>query len=381
MGDSGTFKSEAAALLQQHYGIGMNSRNLPGSWSSTANALEMLAFHAKDALLVVDDFAPQGSIADIQRYHAAAERLFRAAGNHSSRGRLDSSSRLREGKPPRGLILSTGEEVPRGLSLRARVLVLEQEKGVISPADLSACQADAAAGLYMFAMAGFIQWFACDYDRIQAAFHRRAAELRTAALMAGAHSRTPDIVASLQAAFEMFLDFCVYCGAIGSSERDHLREECWAALREAARAQADHQTASDPTARFLSLVRSAMNTGRAHLRVIDSDGTACSDESLGWRREGQTWKPQGDCIGWVRGDDADLEFTAAYRIVQIMAKDVNEPFATSEQILKKRLHEKGLLASTDKAHQTLTVRRKISGTTKSVLHFQRETLLPGASDD
>jgi hypothetical protein len=31
---------------------------LPAAWSSTGNALEVLAFHAKDALLVIDDFAP-----------------------------------------------------------------------------------------------------------------------------------------------------------------------------------------------------------------------------------------------------------------------------------------------------------------------------------
>jgi len=147
-GETGAFKSELAALEQQHFGAGMDRLHLPAAWSSTGNALEMLAFHAKDALLVVDDFAPQGSAADVSRYYATAERLFRAAGNRAGRGRLDSSARLREPKPPRGLILSTGEEMPRGHSIRARLLLLELSKGAITANELTECQRDGASGRY-----------------------------------------------------------------------------------------------------------------------------------------------------------------------------------------------------------------------------------------
>jgi hypothetical protein len=49
--------------------------------------------------------------------------------------------------------------------------------------------------------------------------------------------------------------------------------------------------------------------------------------------------------------------------------------------LKKRLHEKGLLASVDGKRETLTIRRTISGSSKEVLHFRRHTILPDVSDD
>ncbi len=88
VGESGAFKSELAALEQQFFGAGMNRENLPAAWSSTGNALEAVCFHAKDVLVVVDDFAPQGNVADIARYHAAADRLFRAAGNRAGRDRM-----------------------------------------------------------------------------------------------------------------------------------------------------------------------------------------------------------------------------------------------------------------------------------------------------
>src|SRR5262249_42736030 len=43
-GETGAFKSEIAALHQQHFGPAMDRLHLPGAWSSTGNALEALAF-------------------------------------------------------------------------------------------------------------------------------------------------------------------------------------------------------------------------------------------------------------------------------------------------------------------------------------------------
>jgi hypothetical protein len=67
-GETGTFKSAFVALFQQHYGAQMDRSHLPGGWSSTANSLEATAFLAKDAIFVIDDFAPQGSTMDIANY-------------------------------------------------------------------------------------------------------------------------------------------------------------------------------------------------------------------------------------------------------------------------------------------------------------------------
>ena len=368
-GETGAFKSELAALEQRHFGAGMDRLHLPGAWSSTANSLEALTFYTKDALIVIDDFAPQGSAADISRYYAAAERVFRAAGNRSGRGRLDSSTKLREPKPPRGLILSTGEEIPRGHSIRARILLLELTKGAISPCKLQECQGDAESGLYVAAMSAFIQWIARRYEETKAALAVRAAELRRK-LIHPAHARTADMIATLQAGVEAFLEFAQDCGAVDSEERKHLADRSWEALQLAAAAQAKHQVAAEPTARFLDLLRASITSGRAHLQTTEA-GRPERPESCGWHSDNQNWKSQGDCIGWVDGDSIYVESAAAYRVIQIMARDMNEPFATSPQVLKKRLHENGLLASIDAKRETLTVRRTIAGSSISVLHFSR----------
>jgi hypothetical protein len=156
VGKSGIYKSELATLCQQHFGPRLDARHLPGNWSSTENALEEVAFRAKDTLLVVDDFKPRGSPAEIASYHRKADRLFRAQGNHAGRQRLWRDGSLRPDKRPRGLILSTGEEIPEGEALQARLLILECSPKDIAKDKLTACQADAAAGLPAQALAGFV---------------------------------------------------------------------------------------------------------------------------------------------------------------------------------------------------------------------------------
>lgn len=378
-GETGAFKSEVAALHQQHFGAALNRLNLPGAWSSTGNALETSAFYAKDALFVIDDFAPQGNAADVSRYHAAADRVFRAAGNHAGRARLDSTAKLREPKPPRALILSTGEDVPRGQSVRARLLILELSKGSIETANLTQCQSDAHGGLYAEAMGGFVQWLAGTYEEKRAAFDQATLNYRASALRNMFHARTPDIVANLQAGFEMYLDFCVAAGVVNDTERQRLANRCWEALSDAAAAQAKHQAATEPVARFLSLLQSSFTSGRSHLDARNGGAPDRAPGSCGWRRENSgTWCANGDCIGWVVDDDIYLDPTAAYRVAQMMSRDVGDGLAVSEQTLKKRLHEKNLLASIDQKRQTFTVRRSITGSSKEVLHFFRETLLPKA---
>jgi hypothetical protein len=48
-GPTGAGKSELAALCQQHWGTRLDARHLPGSWASTGNSLESIAFAAKEA--------------------------------------------------------------------------------------------------------------------------------------------------------------------------------------------------------------------------------------------------------------------------------------------------------------------------------------------
>ena len=380
-GETGVFKSELAALYQQHFGAEMDRQHLPGAWSSTANSLEALAFHAKNTLLTIDDFAPQGSIHDVARHHAAADRLFRAAGNLAGRARLDANAKLREPKPPRGLILSTGEEVPRGHSIRARILILELAKDAINPAQLTECQRNAQAGLYVAAMSGFLQWMAGRYEEMRSGFLARVAQLRLTAQSSMAHTRTPGIIANLQAALEFYVRFAAECGTIEQAEEERLKSRCWEAFRALAADQAKHHAATEPTARFLTLVRACLASGRAHLETRQGKAPEQSPVSCGWRENAGGLSPLGQCIGWVDGEDLYLEPEAAYMAVQMAGRDGGESLSVHGPTLNKRLREKGLLKSIDTNRATLTIRRSIAGSQRDVLHFDRRTILPDDVDE
>jgi hypothetical protein len=381
-GPTGSYKSEAAALTQQHFGAGLDARHLPGSWSSTGNALEGLAFTAKDALLVVDDFCPAGSGNDVQRHHRDADRLIRCQGNRAGRQRMRADASLQPAKPPRGLVLSTGEDTPRGQSLRARLLVLEVSPGDFGPAPpepnpvLTACQRDAAAGLYAAALAGYLSWLAPRLEDVRGRMRAEQAELRDRARGDGQHARTPGIVADLALGLRYLLDFGETAGAVSKDERIDLWERGWAALGEAATAQAAQIASAEPAGLFLQLLSAAVASGYAH--IADEHGSEPREpQRWGWRPEeyytgegtGTRHKPQGVRVGWLAADELYLEPDASFAAVQRFARDQNESFTITAQTLRRRLKDKGLLASTDAARGKLTVRRTLQGARCDVLHI------------
>jgi hypothetical protein len=390
VGHTGGGKTELAALASQHFGAGLDARHLPGSWLSTDNALETLAFVAKDTLLVVDDFCPTGSQYDIQSLHRKADRLFRGQGNTAGRGRLRADGTLRPTRPPRGMLLSTGEDVPRGQSLRARLIVVEVPQNGIGAVDwqkLTDCQGKAAAGRYAQAMAGFLRWLAPRYRDLQRDLRSEISTLREQAYQSGQHRRTPDIVANLAVGFHYFLTFAQEVGGLGQAEAAELWQRCWNALGDTAAAQKEHQMGSDPVRRFLELLGAAISSGRAHLSNSNGDQPKHAT-AWGWR-EVETGtgdytrtdlRPQGEHIGWLDGGGIYLQADSAYAVVQKLARDGGDQLPVTLATLKKRLRERGLLASTEKhvsagrEVERCEVRRTLQGKRRWVLHFNAASL-------
>lgn len=381
-GPTGVFKTELAALVQQHFGAGMDSRHLPADWSSTDNALEGLAFVAKDTLLVIDEYVPRGSVQDQQRHHAKADRVLRAQGNNSGRGRMRADGTLRPSKPPRGLILATGEDIPPGHSLGARQFVIEVSPGDINVQRLSGCQQDAAAGLYAQAMAAFLAYLAPRYPEIRAEFASETQRLREGAQAGKGHPRTPEITAALGLGLRHFLHFAMDVNALSYEDALALWQRGWRAIQAAAKRQARYQQDSEPAHRLLELLQAALASGRAHLAALN--GTQpINPLASGWRDLGigsEAWRPQGQCIGWVDGNDLYLLPEAAYQCAQRMAEGSGDAITVRPKTLNKRLKERGLLHKTDEGRGTLTVRKMAGGARQEVLHLHVGRLLCEESD-
>lgn len=286
--------------------------------------------------------------------------------------------------------------MPRGQSVKARVLVTEQPKkgsGAVDLKILDECQKDASAGRYAQAMAGFVRWLAPRYEELRRHLRAEINTLRERAYQSGQHRRMPDIVANLALGFSYFLNFAQEVEAINEAEAQALWNRAWTALGDAAAAQEEHQRASDPVRRYVELLGAAISGGRAHLSD-DGGKVPTSATSWGWRvvevgagdNYGIEYRPQGEHIGWLDGEDIYLQSDAAFAVVQRLARDQGDNISITLATLKKRLRDQGLLASTDKHMaggrevERMEVRRDLQGKRRRVLHVNRASLAIYASE-
>lgn len=375
VGPTGAGKSELVALSQQHFGPEMTRLKLPESWESTANALEELAFLAKDVLLVIDDFAPKSSRSDMERQYGVAERIMRAVGNGSGRGRMRPDTTLRPPHQPRALVLATGEEPFRGVSLNARVLTLEVQPDNVNFLQLTIAQNAAASGVFAEAMSGFISFLARDLAGQQADFRDKRAEfLRSRDSSEGSgHKRTPQIVADLAAAWAVYLNFAEDIGAIKAGEADHRWKIVRSALRQQGAAQALQIAAADPVEQFLHGLSSVLSTGKAHL-LLENGSKYLFDSEWGDGR--------GEHLGYVTTDGLYLDLTTSFGVAQRLFTATGEPLRISMRSLSKRLYEKGYLAGTgrESSRESTSVRRTFDGHRGSWLHLRRDVLSAAETD-
>ena len=388
VGPSGAFKSQIAALGQQFFGAGMDSAHLPCSWIATANYLEAIAFQAKDAMIVIDDFAPPSSRYDADQLHSKAERILRAQGNNAGRGRASRDGAAQATRPPRGLILSTGEDTPKGFSVLSRAYVVPvppgDKPGGILSGPLTKCQRDAASGLYAQAMAGYLAWLAPQYGAIKNGLPDEVREMRDQTRIEGGHNRTSEVMANLRIGLGRFLEYALASEAITEAEAKCLGEKGRKAIEAVAQGQSAHQTGSEPVARFLELLAAAVAGGKAHI-AHKTGGVPQNPQAHGWRATSTDpgdprYMPQGDLIGWEDGGSLYLNMDAAYRAAQIMARE-SEGLAISPKTMATRIKERGLLLSIEAKRNTPLIRRNLGGAQQNVLHIAKKNVVDESTEE
>ncbi|MCP4611124.1 MAG: hypothetical protein GY845_20640 [Planctomycetes bacterium] len=373
VGQTGAGKTCAAALGQQHLGRLMTYTAPPANWSSTPNSLEIISFYAKDCILVIDDFKTSGGFRGNQELQAKGERIFRAAGNHSARQRLQSDSTLKDGKPPRALIMSTSEDLPQSESIRARQQIVEVGLHDINWPAMTDCQKEARAGLYEVSMFAYVKWLAPNIKTIQGNLDSELHELRVKVDTShqSMHRRTPTIIASQYLGLRYFCEFAVSYGAISQGRASEILNMGWETLLLLGQKQIDIQRDSNPASKFILLLRSALTSGKAHLSDING-GEPHNPELWGWRKRQSgygeystiDWLPCGDRIGWVNGEEILLEPPASFRLVKQL--DSDNSLQITQRTLLKMLAQQGRIVP-DSSRETNTVRRQIDETQRNVI--------------
>lgn len=349
-GQTGSLKSTLCALFLSHFGEFDRTNLTP--WSSTANQLERRAFTLKDAPFVIDDWAP--SALDARELDTKAARLLRAQGNLAGRGRLRADLSERPGFPPRGLMVSTGEQHPAGQSILARVLLVElHREGVDLPA-LSVAQRKRE--LLRHAMAGFLQWLAPQMLSLPGLLAESFEAARERATSRGAHMRVPEAVAHCWLGFDCGLQFAEEVGAVSAGEAAELREKGWDALCCLGAAQAGLVEDLRPTKQFLTTLAAVLAQGHSKLLPrYDPAPTDIRDEIL----------------GWVDDESVYLLPELSYRAVSTFARESNHPFTTSLDRLRRDFAKEGL-SQCEAGRNTTTVR--IGGKSRRVLKLDRSAV-------
>jgi hypothetical protein len=110
---------------------------------------------------------------------------------------------------PLQLMLATGEEVLRGHSLRARLLIVELRQCEVDQAVLNRCQRAWQDGRLASAMGGYLAWIACRYEELQGLLAKRVQRLRGRGYgtVSAVHARLPVTMAKLKGGWEIWLQY------------------------------------------------------------------------------------------------------------------------------------------------------------------------------
>jgi hypothetical protein len=360
-GATGTFKTSTALVFQAFQGF--KGRTPPAGWESTSNALEGLAFAAKDALLLIDDYAPASNHHERRTQDAVVARVLRSQGNATGRARMRSDGSTTYDRPPRGGVLVTGEDLPSVHSLRARCLFLEVQHGDIRRDALTKAQRKARGGVYAKAFAAWVRWLAGDLDRRQEWLTARVEELRES--FQASHARTPQHAARLLATWELFREYAESRGVEVGSLDQPVRQ----ALHEVVEGQTAIQRDADPVPRFSELLGELLGSGQVHLLSREHPQQPPEHpERWGWKPDAAgSLRPGGPHIGWVDRTFAYLLPTATYAALWRHASTVGLPLP-SERVLWKRLAERGAIATHQESGELRTkVKLQVGGSRQRVV--------------
>ncbi|MBN1366614.1 MAG: DUF3854 domain-containing protein [Dehalococcoidales bacterium] len=379
-GASGSYKSVLSSLALSHYGY-FDFHHLPTNWSATANAIEYLCFCAKDAPIIIDDWAPGVDTGEARKLEVKAERIFRAQGNLQGRDRMGPDLKTQTSYTPRGLIITSGEQLPSGHSVTARFFAVRMERSKVYIDKIT--KAQESTRFYRAAMYYYIQYLQKSFtaDKMQKIIIRQQWEKwRVQARDASEHPRLPDAVASLFTGLTLGLTCAMDAGALNKKQMDLITQEAWQLFNEMANEQSSRIEEERPGNRFISAIRAVIRKGTGILKDVNESLTA--DRMV--EEEGTQQRPSSNqiLIGWKNinaGKEAVyLDPEASYMAVIQFYKSIDEPFQIKKAATFDDLRRLGITDCSEGRNMKAVW---INGQTEWVLKIAYRTIFPKAEEE
>jgi len=364
-GKTGTLKSTLAALALCHYGE-FDDKAL-FSWGDTGNRLEVNTFLLKDCLAVIDDFAPQSDPFRARQMEGNAAQIVRNVGNQTGRARMTRNLTMAPTYPPRGLVVSTGEQILSTESISARIYTLEMHPGDVDLERLTAAQQE--AGHYPQAMAGYLAFLAGQWEDLSdgAPAYLRALSDQARVDLNERHLRLPEALARLFLGFTQGVEFAVSVGALTKAEAESLKARAWEALKKGSEAQAERVEKERPTLKFLEVLLGLLTQGKARLERRDG-----LPSHIGGGAAGE------ELLGWYDAEYLYLLGGPTYNRVARYMRDEGAFFPVKEATLRKYLLEERVLLPAEDGHNADVIR--IGGETKRALCLSRARVIELVGD-
>jgi len=353
VGKTGSLKSTLVAVFLSHYGH-FDRTSLPGSWESTDNALERHLFFLKDVLCVIDDYAPRADAYAQRRQAGRAQRVIRSMGNLSGRSRLKTDLSEQKKYIPRGLMVSTGEDLPPGQSVMARILAVEIDRDRLDLEQIT--EAQQQVGRLPHAMAGYIEWLTPQLDELAQVLPEQWRQHRSHFAQSAAHLRIPEILAYLALGMDLLLSFARDSGVLSADEIQKLAQRTHQALLSQGEKHGPRVQEEDPAEVFLSTLSAMLAQGAV---------TLCHREAGG---------DPLNMVGWNDETYAYLIPQAAHQAVGRYLREGGGHFPYSARALNEALDKRGTLVKGTDNRPTRLV--KIRGKNRRVLQIPMNLLEP-----
>lgn len=365
-GLSGSMKSTITSYALSHFG-NFDEDHLYIAWRDTENELEKFLARGKDIALLIDDWPPGKNTAKTQELENKAEHIIRGQANRQGKSRMKVDTTSRISYTPRGLLISSGEQVPGGQSGNARLFVVPIKEADLDKELLKKERTNKA--LYKHAMAHYILWLGKNWDQAKKGLPILFDEWKDKAQSPGIHLRMARCIAWLFAGLHTGLMYAREINAIDKASADKLMLEGLKIFTDLAILQGGRVESQRPGKRFLEGVQALLNNGKCCLRNISE--VTPSDPPPGVK-----------AIGWIDHSNGHifLDNLNAYAEVTEFYKHTNEPFTTYKDAVYEDLKNLGYIeVATEGKDKNRTSKQKwISGRNMKVLEVKKEHL--GYSD-
>lgn len=269
-GHTGSHKSSLVAAAMAVWGPRWSKDTLPLSFNATANAMEAMAFHAKDLPLPIDNYVPnvKGTGQDVLK------RISHSFADHSGRDRMNARAELVAAKPFRSFCIITGEDVPYGAGAGAtnRYYIVPMQRDTLRLVDLEAVQEAGWSGRMAPAMTHYLGYLTKKMEdpewigKIVAYQYRLEKEARRAAA-----GREHDRLTSQTAWMRTGLELIRRCHPMGNWVDPSLADRLSFAFNSAIQQRRMMSAEASLSYRFLSSVAYLVQCGKLHGVEVKKD--------------------------------------------------------------------------------------------------------------